>query len=204
LCDLNIVANYVGEETAPQGLKLLLGLNYLVLNADIVRYKRQRTRLDSIVITMGGSDTYGVTLEVAKAIQNYGAMASIIIGPGFDETQYDYESLGHHFKIIKNVPSLMEEFFKHDIAITAGGITPFEAAASGLPTIVVANEVFEVKTGLLLESLGCSRYAGYRTDIPFNFEIEEMDIEQLSSSGPRSIDSLGSYRIASELEILVR
>ena len=40
---------------------------------------------------------------------------------------------------------MAEEMSRHDLAVTGGGMTPFEANAAGLPCIVVANETFEIQ-----------------------------------------------------------
>ena len=48
-----------------------------------------------------------------------------------------------NFILKKNVKNIYNEFFKNDLLICGGGMTPFEAASTGLPSIVIATEKFE-------------------------------------------------------------
>src|SRR5947208_31595 len=127
-----------------------------------------RTALNSLVVSMGGSDTYGVTVDVARALKQRGTGATVILGPGFAHDEA-LAAVKHEGLVLKrNVPSLAEEFFHHDLAITAGGLTPCEANAAGLPCIIIATESWEARTGQELEQLGGSRFAGSRGAIDFS------------------------------------
>jgi UDP-N-acetylglucosamine:LPS N-acetylglucosamine transferase len=59
-------------------------------------------------------------------------------------------------------------YAQHDLAIAGGGITPFEAAATGMPCVVIANEPFEIPTGRMLEAKKAACFAGYHADLTFN------------------------------------
>jgi spore coat polysaccharide biosynthesis predicted glycosyltransferase SpsG len=94
---------------------------------------------------------------------------------------------------------MIDEFFQHDLAITGGGITPFEANASGLPCIVIANETFEVAVGKAVQSLGSSIYAGYHKEIQLPLFPEDLPIEQMSRAGMNNINLLGAQRVVDSL-----
>ena len=66
-----------------KGAKILTGLDYLILNKEIEKYQRIRTRSEKILVTLGGSDTYSVTLKVVDALKQKGKSATIITGPSF-------------------------------------------------------------------------------------------------------------------------
>ncbi len=107
------------------------------------------------------------------------------------------------FTVKHGVPSMAAEFARHDLAITAGGITPFEANASGLPCIVVSTELFEKPVGRALQELGGSIYAGHRD----TFRLPQIDaglpLSQMSFAGMRNIGLGGVGRVvAAAMELL--
>ena len=73
----------------------------------------------------------------------------------------------------------MEEFSHYDLAITGGGITPFEANAAGLPCVVIANEDFEIPVGLGLEKLGGTVFAGHYSQIDAKLLSENLPIKKI-------------------------
>ena len=97
--------------------------------------------------------------------------------------------------IKSNVPSLIREFYHHDLAITGGGTTPFEANASGLPCIVIANELFEIPAAKALAKIGSSVFAGFHTtlEIPkleFDQKIEKMSMAGIEKVGTNGINKV--------------
>jgi spore coat polysaccharide biosynthesis predicted glycosyltransferase SpsG len=76
---------------------------------------------------MGGSDTYGVTIQVIKLLKKFGKKATILLGPAFSHWPELKKELNSNFTIKRTVPSLIAEFKKYDLAITGGGVTPFLA-----------------------------------------------------------------------------
>ena len=88
---------------------------------------------------------------------------------------------------------------RHDLAITGGGITPFEAAASGLPTIVIANEAFEVPMAQLLAKIGCSVFAGHHSELDESVFSSGLDIAKMSQAGLDGVTLDGAAKVAAEL-----
>src|SRR6185312_14607042 len=72
LADLNIVAFPASEAEKLPGRRVLSGPGALVLDPAIGALRRLRTALNSLVVSMGGSDTYGVTVDVARALKQRG------------------------------------------------------------------------------------------------------------------------------------
>ena len=105
------------------------------------------------------------------------------------------------FEVIGSVPSLIKEFEKYDLAITGGGITPFEGNASGLPCLIVANEDFEIPNGKYLHSAGSSIFLGFHENIDFiDFKnIKNLDLEQMSEAGLENLDTKAINRIYKEI-----
>lgn len=195
LADLHIAALAFDAHERLAGTKLLRGADYLILNPQISEYMRMRKRLSRIIVTLGGSDTYGVTVKVVQMLKDMGLSATIIAGPAFMHMDMLNEVLTDSFTLKRGVPSMIEEFYHHDLAITGGGITPFEANASGLPCVVIANERFEIPTGHVLQNQGGSVFAGYHESLqPPLFRID-LPLEQMSRAGMNNIGMHGIQRV---------
>lgn len=196
--DMNIAALAFEDAAMLRGKRVLHGLNYLILNPEIESFRRHRTKAEKILVTLGGSDTHGVTKKAAAILGRVGKTGTIVLGPGFDPDQTWVEPAAG-FSIKRSVPSLIQEFSHFDLAVTGGGITPIEANASGLPCIVVACEAFEVPVGRHLERLGSSVYAGFHRSIDERVFSEHLDVSAMSRAGLDQIPLDGAERIVAEL-----
>jgi len=195
LADLHIAALALDPGERLEGKRVLHGLDYLILNPEIARWRRQRTELRSVMITLGGSDTYGVTVRAVALLRKQIRNATVIIGPGFQHrTALDAE-LPEDYDLKIGVPSLIEEMNRHDLSITGGGITAFEAAASGLPVIAIANEWFEVPPARHLAKLGAARYAGHHSNLDESALAIPRDVTAMSSAGLARIPLHGAERV---------
>jgi spore coat polysaccharide biosynthesis predicted glycosyltransferase SpsG len=202
LADLHVAALAFTSDGAASARKTVRGIEYLVLNRAIERYKRKRSNIDRILVTLGGSDTYGVTVKVVRALQETGAAADIHLGPSFRHHDELKAAAGGRFRLLGTVPSLVELFQHYDLAITGGGITPFEANASGLPCIVIANELFEIANGKLLEKIGSSRFAGFYQDMDRGVFSEDLNIREMSEAGMKAITLKGAENVYREIMAL--
>jgi spore coat polysaccharide biosynthesis predicted glycosyltransferase SpsG len=199
LADLHIAALAFDAQEKLSGIRLLRGADYLILNQQISDYTRQRKELASILVTLGGSDTYGVTVQVVKLLKEIGLTATIVVGPSFMHTDKLNEALTESFTLKRSVPSMIEEFYRHDLAITGGGITPFEANASGLPCVVIANELFEIPVGMALQKLGGSIFAGHHESLSSPLFKAGLPLQQMSQAGMRNIGLQGTQRVIGAL-----
>jgi spore coat polysaccharide biosynthesis predicted glycosyltransferase SpsG len=186
----------------PQGKTVLRGLEYLVLDREIERFKRLRTREGSIVVSMGGSDTYGATVKVVRQLKAHGKRATVVLGPAFAHWRDLEAELTSDFQVRREVSSLPEEFGRHELAITGGGVTPFEAGAAGLPCIVVANETFEIPAARYLQNLGCAVFAGHHTELDGEAFGRCLNHEAMSRAGMMHITTRGAENVCRALDAL--
>ena len=122
----------------------------------------------------------------------------------FDEIQkINDKSPKGFFQIKHNVPSLISELNGHQIAITSGGTTPFQANAIGLPCIVIATEDFEIEVGRYLEKLGCNIYVGYKKDLNIDEKTFKFPVMEYSRKALEKVDSNGIERVITYLENLI-
>ena len=194
-----------------QGNHIYQGLDYLLLGGEFSPITASRLRgesLTSLLVTLGGSDTYGNTMAVVAALQPLDSLPqiNIIAGPAF----------GHHdelrvllagdkrFAVYATVPSMAECMQQHDLAIVGGGITLFEAAACALPTLSIASEDFERLNIQWAEDRGITRFAAggqpASADVIGSAARSLLESGQerraMSAMGPQVVDGGGGQRIA--------
>ena len=203
LADLHIAALSFDATERLAGVKVLQGVDYLILNPQIANFTRLRKELSSILVTLGGSDTYGVTIKVVQMLKEMGMTATIVLGPSFMHTDKLDAELTVGFTLKRGVSSMIEEFYHHDLAITGGGITPFEANASGLPCMVIANEFFENQVGLALQNLGGSVFIGHHESLLPPLFNANLPLGLLSQSGMNAIGLQGAHRVVDVLLELI-
>lgn len=202
LSDINFGSLPFNYEHDLKGGKVFKGLDYFIMDKSVDRYRKIRKRAERILVTLGGSDTYGMTVNVVKILKGLGRPATIVTGPLFKHHDELNKVVGREFSLIKAPASLIREFAGYDLAITGGGITPFEANASGLPCVVIANESFEVPNGRFLDKLGSSVFAGYREEMIDDVFNRDLDIANMSRIGIDRIKTEGADNIFKEINLL--
>lgn len=195
LADVHVAGLVFEDKLNLKGKKIFRGVDYLVLNPKIRENKRIRKKLNNVLVTLGGTDTHGVTINVVNILKSQNIPATIIVGPGFCHWEGLKKALDKSFTYKHHVPSLIDEFYHYDLAITGGGITPFEANATGLPCVVIANEPFEISVGEKLQDIGSSLYAGPHE----NFEIPDIRsgirLKNMSFAGIKFIGINGTENV---------
>lgn len=194
LAEANFASLVFDQDIKLEGKQVFRGTDYLILNREIDKYKRIRKSRDKIVISMGGSDTYGVTRKVMEILKSADVLATIILGPGSKIDELSCVADGN-FEIKRNISSLVKEFFSYDLAITGGGITCIEANAAGLPCIIIANELHEIQIGKYMEHLGSSVFAGYYQNIDYKVFNRKLDLQKMSLAGLNKVKTDGADRI---------
>ncbi|MGO6998097.1 PseG/SpsG family protein [Rhizobium leguminosarum] len=206
LADMNICALLFEKTEGLKGKDVRLGVEYMILNPEIATYRRLREKLASILVTLGGADTYGVTVRVAKWLSSRPFPVTIVTGPSFQHMAELEEVVAtaapDRFKLLNQVPSLAAEMHGHDLAITGGGVTPFEACAAGLPCVVIANEPFEIPVGRALEDLGAAFFAGHHSAFDLGILETPIPIRTMSQTAMTKMDLGGLGRVADLLERL--
>ena len=201
--DINVCGLFFNNSNL-QGKQILKGKNYLILNSEINAYKKERTGVKNILVTLGGSDTYGVTVKILKILKKYNIKATIHTGPSFKHLDELNLELTSDYEVISFIPSLIKEFNKYDLAITGGGVTPFEANASGLPCLIVANEIFEIPNAEFLDGIETSKFIGYYDDLKEGIfdRLDKIDINSMSKNGMKKLNTNAMSEIYKEIKKL--
>jgi spore coat polysaccharide biosynthesis predicted glycosyltransferase SpsG len=203
LADLHLAALAFDPSEPLAGRRVIRGPQALILNPQIATLRRVRTQANSLLVTLGGSDTWGATVKVVKILAQLNRPATVVVGPSFQHHQALNSVLTHAFSLECGVTSMVEEMACHDLAVTGGGITPFEANAAGLPCIVVANEPFEIPVGKALEQMGGAVFAGHHDALDESVFARDLPIETMSLAAMRQIGLNGLEHVADAVEELV-
>ncbi len=137
---------HLPEENVPK--KTLASLKYAVIQENCTRISTARyeenleSRSFPIAISMGGGDAANKTLTLLKSLKSSKIPATfwVMLGEGY---QHSYDALiseigkdSQHEIILAKTNRSMWEILKNCVfAILPGGITTYEAAYAGLPTI---------------------------------------------------------------------
>ena len=197
LCDIHFAGMLYLTGHEVRGKKKYCGSEYVILNPEIEKYKKSRSDVSNVIISLGGSDPFGLTVEIVKEISKFDYNVEIIVGPDFDYRDELDEVNTRQYPVLQNVPSLIQVFSKFDFAITGGGVTCCEANSCGIPCIIFANAPHEVHTGNFMEKKGGAVYAGSYEgwDKDVLSKLNKLDIKQMSEAGMRTFDTKAIERI---------
>ena len=142
------------EKPGSCGARVLSGPRYAIIDPTILKLSRSDRMASGrirIAVTMGGSDTYGATVQMAKVLSNVKEelKATFFLGPHFMHTR-ELEGVLSELPLPsvtrRALPRLHKELVKSDMVICGGGQTLFELCAIGMCTAAIANEIHEEKT----------------------------------------------------------
>lgn len=204
LADLHFAGMIYPSKRDVKGKKVFCGEKYMIINKEVEAYRRQRENIGRILVTLGGSDPFGATVEVISELSKYDYDVDIVIGPNFKYIE-DLNLVNiKKYNISTKVPSLIAMMENYDISIIGGGFTCVEAAATGLPSIIIANAPHEVFTGKFMEQKGCSIFAGEHGtwDRSVLKNMGHIDIEKMSLKGLETFDTMALERIMGTIQMI--
>jgi spore coat polysaccharide biosynthesis predicted glycosyltransferase SpsG len=166
---------------------------------------------------MGGADAVGLAVKVARglAMIEEPEVVRFSLGPAFqqlEDLKRVVEGASWRSEMLVSVPSLLPVFLDSEIAIVAGGITMHEVACCGVPSVAACQPIdHQLLVAGWLEKAGAMLNLGYGTDIEPE-EIASADSrligdqprrQRMADAGPRTVDGLGTRRVAEEIASLV-
>ncbi len=214
---INAIAGCWEEEKRPRSLdvRVLNVPGYAIIAPEVLNITRRDETSKGpirIGVTMGGSDTHGATVQVAKVLSELKEEleATFFLGPHFMHVR-ELEGLlaGLPFPSVTRtaLPRLHQELIKVDLVICGGGQTLFELCAMGMCTAALANEVHEEKTisyfaehgacidiGSVHDGIAVARLAETVAEVKSN----SRRIQDLRNNARGLVDGRGVYRCAME------
>ncbi|NQS98997.1 MAG: UDP-2,4-diacetamido-2,4,6-trideoxy-beta-L-altropyranose hydrolase [candidate division Zixibacteria bacterium] len=127
--------------------RLLLGSRYILMRREFrewIGWEREiPANAVNILVTLGGADKGNTVLKVIHALLRLDPdsfNAAVIAGSNnlcTTEIESALRSTKHRIRLKENTRQISAEMAKADIAITGGGITAWESAFMGLPSIII-------------------------------------------------------------------
>lgn len=218
-CDLLLDQNFFRkfeqryDHLIPPGCIKLLGPEYLMLRGDFLASRenaRSRTGfVERILVCFGGADSANHTSDVLHELHRLTGdryQIDVVCGAanrnlkaieGLCDLWPNLRLYSH----VSNMASLMQQA---DLAISAGGLTSYELAFMGLPSILIPVTSIQAEASNMLALHGSAVTLGLHTEFPRSRfarilgELLESPSRclEISASGLRLFDGLGLDRVA--------
>lgn len=205
-------AHRLAYQTRP-GTRLLLGPEYILLREEFAREPKRpiRERIERVLITVGGMDPFVLSPRlIAWTREALGDVAvDVIVGPFFGEqsiAQIERMAREHqNIRMHSDPPAIRDVMLACDLAVTAGGQTTYELAATGTPAVAIRSA--DNQTGNLagLSAKGALAWVGDVRDDDLRGKVVKAvaDLsakkdrrQDMSRSGRLLVDGLGAPRVA--------
>ncbi len=221
--DIVINPNY-GAENKNYGFggstKFLLGPAYFIFRQEFIEAAKVDREIKkdatNILITVSGSDPLNLTEKVVRALTKSGKTLNlnlrIVLGIDYTESKKRElnETLKNYrgnYELIQGSDYLAELMLRSDLAITGGGLTKYETAITGTPSIIIPQVAYLAELAKEFERKGTTLNLGLGDN------VEEEDIAEaverllqddalraeMSRMGRKLVDGKGIERIISEI-----
>ena len=154
----------------------LLGAPYHIVQAAVLNNRRtkpwHKAVVKRVLVTMGGSDPEGMTERFAAITQQLECCEfTLVLGPAFSEQRKRQLLMqaSAQLSFVTDIFDLSTLMLTHDLVITLGGISSYEAMCLGIPVAAItwkylAPYVLGLDNLGLLHSLGDIDQAGTRLE----------------------------------------
>jgi UDP-2,4-diacetamido-2,4,6-trideoxy-beta-L-altropyranose hydrolase len=190
----------------PPGTIGLLGPDYQVVRPGM-KFRQRHGAVRRLLVTYGGADPRQIGPVLASVLPP-GLACDFVVGP-FAPVPVNLPGWATLHKAPENMPELMDGA---DLAISAGGQTLYELAASALPTIAIGIGPDQGPNLRSLEQAGALVFAGWAGDdgLADNLKAalrrmldDEMFRNALAIKAHALIDGDGANRIAAIVKTLL-
>jgi UDP-2,4-diacetamido-2,4,6-trideoxy-beta-L-altropyranose hydrolase len=195
--------------------RLLLGPRYALLREEFRRWHNWHRQIPAVarkvLVTLGGSDPYNVTIKVVHALQQLlHVQAKVVVGPSNPHIQSLRSSIAHSPEAIdlivnaKNMPELMAWA---DMAVAAGGSTTWELVFMGLPTVVIVLAENQAASARRLHDVGAVFSVGHAHEcspevlskVLSNLVKDTLSRRNQSECGRLLVDGCGADRVTAAM-----
>ena len=195
-----------------KGVKFV-GWDYYPLNEEIIKFRRLRfsntaPKTLKICVSMGSIDPLNYTSKILKELLYIDELMKIdvIIGPNNNSNKEIYKISSNANKsitIIENCEDIIEHFANADVGFVTFGVSAYEAACLGLPTMLFPISLDHFSSAQSFVDAGMAVHAwpefpsdgeSLKTNIR-RFLSDKFHLADMSDKSLSSIDGLGSTRI---------
>lgn len=221
LCSDLVISGYLSAKlkkykTINPKVKFFIGPKYLTLKKTFERMNKVPRKIKkdarTVLVTLGGADPENLTAKVVKALSRIDKKlrAILVLGPAYThheelrELLKDVKKSKPKFVVKSNVKNMAKLMMEADLALTAGGETIYELAATGTPAINISQVEHQSINASELEREGTAVNLGLGKDVS---EEQIRDVveqligdkemrEKMSARGKKLVDGKGTKRVA--------
>lgn len=198
--------------------KYLIGPKYFPVNESIKKIKpiRIKEKIERIFVNQGGSDPYGLTAKIIRALEkvNFTQEVDVVVGGALEEHhRRELEDMKHslkgNYRFYSNITQsqLYEILLNADLALSAAGNTLYELAFLGMPTLIISHHqrhdevarAFEKRGAAVNMGLGKNITESQITKTFLKFLDNYLVRATLSQKAKEVLDGYGSDRLTDEL-----
>lgn len=202
-----------------QNSRLLLGTRYVLLRHEFLTWKEWKEEIPqvarNVMITLGGSDSNNVTLEIIHSLRKLsasGLQVKVIAGPSHPQIsslQKAANLAAFPVEIFHNVHKMTEFMAWADLAISAGGTTCWELAYMRVPYAIIILAKNQEKIAVGLDNADAAINLGWYSSLTSDALTDCLSdlIEnrnkrmELIWNGKNLVDGLGVERVQKQMEI---
>lgn len=187
-----------------QGRTRLLGTHFMLLGRPWQRARSRfklRHRARRMLVTFGGSDPRDLVGRlVPRLAREFPSLRiAAVIGPGYRGRLAGTRTGLPGVTLKRNLPSILPEARRADLAVCAVGVTMYELACLGVPTVMVDETPFHKPYMRAMEARGVVLWAKRISQVPNRVRelLGSFDRRRsLSRAGRRHVDGQGAERVA--------
>jgi len=216
-CDLvvntSIVTDYHHYTSTNPNFRFVAGPKYLAMTEEFQSLNQRarviRNKIQSLVITMGGTNPTGTTAKIVEALAGGTTLEiekHVVVGGGFAHAAELEVALSRHrganVIVHRNLKSLAELLARSDVGFTVGGNTLSEMACVGTTALVLYEMPHEKDQAMAFQDRGFGVCVGSAVDTFRNVIVQALEYvgdrdfrERSSRVGRELVDGRGAQRI---------
>ncbi|MBN9531872.1 MAG: NTP transferase domain-containing protein [Alphaproteobacteria bacterium] len=182
----------------------------------VVTAQRPAGGRPTVLVSMGGSDPFGLTWKAAEALAALDTVMRVrfVIGQGMADgarIARAIVALSPNFETIEGADDLATEYASADLALIAFGVTAYELAAAGVPALYLCLTPDHAQSASAFAAAGMGLSLGLAEAADGAEMVEH--VRDLMADAPRrramrnagmaAIDGKGAERIAADLAALL-
>lgn len=193
--------------------QFLLGPTYFLLREEFLKacgaLREIAPCARNLLISMGGSDPGGLAEKVVRAVAPLGLEIVVIRGSASGDA---FAAAWPNIRVIADPPNMAEWMLWADLAVTSGGGTIYELAATGTPGIILAQVADQERNAAAMETEGALASLGMGAGVSEDTIVSAVQAlagdaarrQAMSRRGRELVDGKGAQRVAAAVQALVQ
>lgn len=202
----SIVKKFQKYEIKKKMTRVLAGPKYMLIRKEFaelrIKNKKINKSIKKILLVFGGSDEKNITKKILKFLPSKNLQITILLGPGNKNKKNiaQFRKI-NNVKVLENPKNIASLFLKQDLIISSTGITIYELACLGIPTIMIPANSAQMESAKSMKRSGFGEIVKLATinDKKFNQIYQKMEStiyrEKMARNGKKIVDGKAVERI---------